>query len=38
LRALKVLWAIAIAEAWLKADHWHELVEVRPGGVDMWNA
>jgi hypothetical protein len=37
LRALKVLRAIPVAEARLEADHWHELVEIRFGGVDIWN-
>jgi hypothetical protein len=37
LRALKVLRAISVPETRLQADHWHELVEVLLGGVDIWN-
>jgi hypothetical protein len=37
LRALKILRAISVAEARLEADHRHELVEVRFGGVHIWD-
>jgi hypothetical protein len=37
LRALKVLRAIPVAEARPEADHRHELVEVRFGGVHIWD-
>jgi hypothetical protein len=35
---LKVFRAISVAEAWLEPDEWHELVEIRLGGVHIRNA